>query len=135
GRPFLESDRQGAPRVAIISETFARQIWPGQSAVGRSFMHQAREKEELETQVGGAARDAKYRFISTPPSPFIYVPLAQQPTSQLQFYVRHAPGAQVARSIRTAMAQVEPNVPIVMLQSFDDAAAIGLVPQKMAAWI
>ena len=33
------------------------------------------------------------------------------------------------------MAQVEPNVPIVMLQSFDDAAAIGLLPQKLAAWI
>jgi predicted permease len=135
GRPFLESDRRGAPRVAIISETFARQIWPGQSAVGRSFVHQDRENEEREVQVVGVARDAKYRFISSPPSPFIYVPLAQQPTSQLEFYVRHAPAAQVARSIRTAMAQVEPNVPIVMLQSFDDAAAIGLLPQKMAAWI
>ena len=33
------------------------------------------------------------------------------------------------------MAQVEPNVPIVMLQSFDDAAALGLLPQKLAAWI
>ena len=33
------------------------------------------------------------------------------------------------------MAQVEPNVPIVMLQSFEAAAAIGLLPQKLAAWI
>ena len=33
------------------------------------------------------------------------------------------------------MAQVEPNVPIVMLQSFDDATALGLLPQKLAAWI
>ena len=33
------------------------------------------------------------------------------------------------------MAQVEPNVPIVMLQSFDDATALGLLPQKLVAWI
>ena len=33
------------------------------------------------------------------------------------------------------MTQVEPNVPIILLQSFEDAAGIGLLPQKLAAWI
>jgi predicted permease len=135
GRAFRDSDREGAPRVAIISETMAKQIWPGQSAVGRSFFQQESETEEREFQVIGIARDAKYRYISSPPAPFIYVTLAQVPASQLEVYVRHAPGAQVAQGIRAAMAQVEPNVPIVMLWSFEDAAALGLLPQKLAAWI
>jgi predicted permease len=134
GRPFRDSDRIGAPRVAIISETLARQIWPGESAVGRTFLQQGTDPE-TEVTVVGVSRDAKYRFISSPPSPFIYVPMAQQPMPQLEFFVRQAPGAQVAQSIRTAMAQVEPNVPIVMMQSFEDATAIGLLPQKLAAWI
>jgi predicted permease len=135
GRPFLESDRDGSPRVTIISETLARQIWPGQSAIGRSFFQRESDTEEREFQVVGVARDAKYRYISSPPAPFIYVAMAQVPTSNLEFYIRHAPGAQVAADIRTAMAQVESNVPIVMLQSFDDAVAIGLLPQKLAALI
>ena len=133
GRAFRGSDNVDAPRVAIISETLARQIWPGESAVGRSFIQQ--DDTEIEVTVVGVARDAKYRFISSPPAPFIYVPMAQQPMPQIEFYVRHAPGAQVAQSIRTAMAEVEPNVPIVMLQSFDEATALGLLPQKLAAWI
>jgi ABC-type antimicrobial peptide transport system permease subunit len=33
------------------------------------------------------------------------------------------------------MAQVESNVPIVMMQSFEDATSLGLLPQKLAAWI
>jgi ABC-type antimicrobial peptide transport system permease subunit len=33
------------------------------------------------------------------------------------------------------VAQVEPSVPVIMLQSFEDAAAIGLLPQQLAAWI
>jgi hypothetical protein len=33
------------------------------------------------------------------------------------------------------MARVEPNVPIVLLQSFDDAVAVGLLPQRLTAWI
>ena len=135
GRAFRESDRPGAPNVAIISETLARQIWPGQSAVGRSFLRRESETEEVEMHVVGVARDAKYRYISSPPAPYIYVPFAQVPTSQMEIYIRHAPGAQIAADVRAAIAQVEPNVPIIMLQSFEDAAVLGLLPQQLAAWI
>ena len=136
GRAFRDSDRDGAPWVAIISETFARQAWPGQSAIGRTLMQRISENEER------AARDRRRGAGRE-------VPLHQQRPARrsstcrwrssrsaiIEFYVRHAPGRQIAQEIRTAMAQVEPNVPIVMLQSFDDAAALGLLPQKLAAWI
>ena len=135
GRSFRDSDRAGSPHVAVISETLARQMYPGQSAVGHSFFRRENDTTEEEVQIVGVAHDAKYRYISSPPSPFIYVTMAQFPTSQLEFYIRHAAGAPVAPSVRTAMAQVEPNVPIVMLQSFDDATALGLLPQKLVAWI
>lgn len=135
GRPFNDADQDGAPLVAIVNETFVRQAWPGQSGVGRTFMQLMGGNEERPLQIVGVARDAKYRYISSGPAPFIYVPMAQQPTSQLEFYIRHAAGRQVGQEIRTVMAQVEPNVPVLMLQSFEDAAALGLLPQKLAAWI
>jgi hypothetical protein len=135
GRAFTDADRQGAPEVAVISETLARQMFQGQSAVGRSFVRRESETEEETVTIVGVAKDAKYRYISSPPAPFIYVTLAQFPTSQLEFYVKHAAGAQISREIRTTMAQIEPNVPVVLLQSFEDAAAFGLIPQKLAAWI
>ena len=135
GRAFLESDRLGAPWVAIVSETFAKQAWPGQSAVGRTFYQRDDEPEERPVQIVGVSRDAKYRFISSANAPYIYVPLAQQPQPSMEFYVRHAPGRDIAAEVRTVMAQVEPNVPIVMLQTFEQAAAFGLIPQKLAAWI
>jgi predicted permease len=135
GRDFNAIDREGAPWAAIINETFARQAWQGQSAIGRVVMQRTDGDQERPLQIVGVAADAKYRYISSSNAPFIYVPVAQQPQASLEFYVRHAPGREVAKEIRTAMAQVEPNVPIVMLQSFEDAAAVGLLPQKLAAWI
>jgi len=135
GRAFLDSDRADVPWVAIINETFARQAWPGQSAVGRTMLQNMGENQTRPLQVVGVARDAKYRYISSANEPFIYVPFAQQPQSDIQFYIRHAEGRQLAGEIRKAMAQIEPNVPIVMLQSFDDATALGLLPQKLVAWI
>jgi hypothetical protein len=135
GRAFRDSDTVGAPWVAIVSETFVKRAWPGQSGVGRVFMQRTDAEQERPVTIVGVARDAKYRYISSPNAPFIYVPMAQQPIPVMELSVKHAPGRQVAQEIRTAMAQVEENVPIVMLQSFDDATSIGLLPQKLAAWI
>jgi predicted permease len=134
GRAFRDDDRDGAPLAAIVNETFARQAWPGQPAIGRTFMLQD-ENKERPVEVVGVAADAKYRYISSAPAPFIYVPMAQHPSSRIEFYIRHAPGRQVGAEVRAAMAQVEPAVPVIMLQSFEDAAAIGLLPQRLAAWI
>ena len=135
GRPFRASDRDGATLVAIVNETFATRAWPGQSAIGRTFMQRLAENEERAIEIVGVAKDAKYRYISSAEAPFIYVPMAQQPIPVLNFYLRHAPGAQIGEAVRTAMAQVEPNVPVLLQQSFEEAAALGLLPQKLSAWI
>ena len=37
GRAFTSQDRQGAPLVAIISETAAKSMWPKEDAIGRTF--------------------------------------------------------------------------------------------------
>jgi len=135
GRAFSAMDRDGAPRVAVINETFARRLFPGRSAVGQQVMHHSGENEVQPLTVVGVAADAKYRYVSDGPRNFVYVPLAQQAFSEFSLFVRHAPGRPVAADVRAAMAQVEPNVPIVLLQSFEDAVAVGLLPQRLTAWI
>jgi ABC-type antimicrobial peptide transport system permease subunit len=37
--------------------------------------------------------------------------------------------------VRAAIAQVDASVPLLFLQSFDDAAGLGLLPQRLTAWI
>ena len=43
-------------------------------------------------------------------------------------------GRNISQEIRAAMVQVDAGVPIILMQSFADATAIGLIPQKLAAW-
>ena len=123
GRAFRDSDT----RRRAVGRDHQRDVRQagvaGTVGVGRIFMQRTeRRPRNGRSPIVGVARDAKYRYISSANAPFIYVPMSQQPIPVMEFYVRHAPGRQVAQEIRTAMAQVEPNVPIVMLQSFDDAA-------------
>ena len=86
-------------------------------------------------EVVGVAKDGKYRYISDVDHNFIYVPMAQQPASRDQLLHQTRGRRPIAQEVRAAFAQVEPNVPILMMQSFDDATAIGLLPQRLAAWI
>jgi predicted permease len=135
GRPFAATDRADAPRVAIVNETFARSAWPGRAAVGQRFLHEFELGQERPIEVVGVAADAKYRYISDTATPFVYVPIAQQPTTDVTFFVGHVPGRQVGQEVRAAIAQVEPDVPVLFLQSLEEASALGLLPQRLTAWI
>ncbi|HUU35843.1 MAG TPA: FtsX-like permease family protein, partial [Vicinamibacterales bacterium] len=135
GRGLRPSDEAGSRPVAVVNESFARAAWPGAPAVGQRFLHQDRENHEVAVEVVGVAIDAKYRYISDAPAPFVFVPMAQQPVGDVTFFVRHRPGFSLDGDVRAAMAQVEPGVPVMFVQSFDDAVAIGLTPQRLTAWI
>src|SRR6185295_16933456 len=37
GRLFDATDRESSPRVAIINETLARQLWPNESPIGKQL--------------------------------------------------------------------------------------------------
>ncbi|MFP5378318.1 MAG: ABC transporter permease, partial [Vicinamibacteria bacterium] len=137
GRAFTAADRDGAPPVVIVNETFARQLWPGQSAIGRVIYQQQGldDTEGAPLEVVGVARDGKYRTHAEAPRSFVYVPVAQQPQSHVELYVRHREGRTLGPELRAAIAEVEPALPILGMQSFEAATAIGLLQQLMAAWV
>jgi hypothetical protein len=80
-------------------------------------------------------RDAKYRSISERQAPFIYVPFAQQPQSQVSLYLAHDRPVDLGSSVRKAIAGVDSGLPVVLQQSLEDATMIGLLPQRIAAWV
>ena len=96
GRDLSEQDGPAAPPVAVINESLARRLWPGERAVGRRVIL-PREGRELE--VVGIVSDFTKRAGSTEAGPEIYWPYQQQP--RWAFYV-------VARSSLSADALVGP---------------------------
>ena len=72
GREFASSDARAAPPVAIINETLARRLWPGQTALGK----RVRLNGERTTwhEIVGVARDGKYENLTEAPQNFIISP-------------------------------------------------------------
>jgi len=84
GRDLRASDRQGAPGVVIVNETFARRFFPGGSALGRHLLVRGVDRE-----VVGVMRDYKYRTLDDDdPSPQLLVPFFQDYRSQMTLAVR-----------------------------------------------
>jgi len=75
GRNFSAVDQSTGPPVAIVNETLARRLWPGELAIGKRVQLGCRDAQALE--VIGVARDSRFRSLGEPPVPHVYRPFSQ----------------------------------------------------------
>jgi predicted permease len=134
GRSFTAADKDGAPFVAIVNQTMAARLWPGQNPIGQTLV-QGEAADSRTLQVVGVAHDGKYAYVSDAPRNFIYVPLAQQFMAEVTFYVRRAPGPSRVNDLRRAVVDFDPMLPVIHTETLRDATALALLPQRLAAWI
>ncbi len=118
GRDFTGADGQQAPRVAVVSESFARRYFPNEVALGK----QLRFKDENGEQnvVVGIVKEVKALSLrEREPLPQMYIPLAQAPSDllgQITMEVRTAmEPTTAADAVRDAMHDVDANLPVVQI--------------------
>jgi predicted permease len=129
GRAFRTGDTSGAPRVAVVNETFASRYWPGGVALGRRFRVTAPTGGASGTALGveqpwieivGVAADARYRTVSEAPTPFIYYPLAQNPAPDSTIILHtEADPASFAAPLRAAVRSLDPSMPVFGVQTME----------------
>ena len=119
GRAFDGSDRAGAPPVAILSESAARQYWPGQSAVGkRLFMGSIAARRTF--SVVGVVPDTRYRDLRLPRAS-IYFPLWQSffPFAPTTLVIRTTTSAAaIASALRKVVHDHAPGVVVARVTPF-----------------
>jgi len=125
GRPFLDRDRAGAPRVYVISQSAARSLFGTANPIGRRLAPVAGDNL-VWGQIVGVVSDVRSIESETGPVALqIYQPMAQDPQRRNELAVRTtglAPSSLVDR-IRTTMAELDPDLPVRRLQTADAAVA------------
>ena len=91
GRLFTDADRQGAPKVVVVNDYLARQIWPGQDAVGKRLGVLSAPNDWSE--VVGVVADVKAQGVTTPPQMQIYLSAQQRPVNDMYVVIRAAADA------------------------------------------
>jgi predicted permease len=132
GRAFAPADRDSAPAVAIINETLAARMWPGEDPVGKTLLFGSL-RNGTPTLVVGLARNAMYRSIGEDPLPMLYSPFAQQAGRDVNLVVRMAPGApDPARALRETVRALDPLLPIAQIAPMEQVVGVALLPNRIA---
>ena len=112
GRDFSDGDREGAPRVVIISEMLATRAWGHESPVGRCLRIGA-DSLPCATVIG-VVENVRRQSIFEDSTNTVYLPLAQARTSlSARLIVARAAGdpSIVAKTVRRAMQTAAPQLP------------------------
>jgi putative ABC transport system permease protein len=129
GRAFNIRDTASAPAVAIVSESLARKYWPGENPVGKRLKPDF--KGSPSCTVVGVAGDVRHWGADVDTEPTAYYPYTQVPDTirplleaNMAIAVRSSLGGSVLlHSVRSAVAGVDPNVPVYEVKTMDSMVA------------
>jgi predicted permease len=116
GRDFTASDNEGAMRVAIVNEAFAKKFNLGSNVVGKRM---SVGNDSLNITIVGYAKNSKYSQVKDQIPPVFVTPYRQSGRlGSNNFYLRTAlPPAQILRTIPAAIKKLDPNLPIEDLKT------------------
>jgi predicted permease len=135
GREFTEADSATAPKVAIVNETFANKIWPGQDPTGKIFRT---EKDGPAIQVVGLTRTGKYTFLYETPQLFVYFPVAQRyvAAATLMVYSQDDP-LRLVGPVRDQIQQLDGSLSVFDVNTMEAHVEYGkpLLPARLGAML
>ncbi len=131
GRGITRSDTEGAPRVVVVNEAFARKFFADADPIGKELVvyasrDPAREKHQT---IVGVVSDLKQAGLDKPAGTEVFIPLAQfagmfdPPESASTMYTllrtQGAPG-ELVPAVQRAVAGLDPTLPLFQTRTMDD---------------
>jgi predicted permease len=114
GRAIDARDISAGAKVAVVNEMFVKKYLAGQNPIGRSFTR-GRAPNEIEFQIVGVARNARYHSLKGDLPTVAYLPYTHDPRQmgQLNFELRTAgdPMA-LANAAREVVRQADSRIPV-----------------------
>ncbi len=114
GRDFTSHDRLGAPKVALVNQSFAKQFFAGKNSVGRTFRVEALAGKPDEIyEIVGLVGDTRYNDLREPEPSIVFLPIDQddQPRDNVTFVIRGRGSLDALQAaIQREMLQVNRNL-------------------------
>jgi predicted permease len=138
GRFFTEAEnRKGGRSVAVITESMARDTWPGEPAVGKCFHMYGRDNPSC-TEVVGVVADARLYPSIRPTKQWMsayYVPIEQTESGSSRALLVRTVGDPdwVLQTLRREAQTAAPDLPYVEAHAFDEVFMSMLRPWRLGS--
>jgi predicted permease len=117
GRGITAQDAKDAPPVVVVNAALARKYFVGQDPVGRSL-----DLWGSKRTIVGVVGDVKDAPADLEAQPAFYWPTAQQAFPALAVVVRADHPLALLGSVRSAVAEVDPELPVANLRPLEEVA-------------
>ena len=132
GRGFTDADRDGAPRVLVLSQSMAKKIWPKEEALGKCIRLEA-DTMPCSTVVG-IAEDIVQGSLTDDEGLQYYGPSAQFSPGGGGLYVRTRGNADdMAETVRRELQRAMPGISYVAVQSIERILTPNVRPWRLGA--
>jgi predicted permease len=139
GRYLTDDDVDGAAGVIVITESMARRVYPGESAVGRIMWLDPAGTRSAE--IVGVVEDVRYRDVTTSlmadaNSPDVFFSYWQIPSRGIEVAVRAQGDAEtVGPAMRGVVAELDSDLPIFGLEPLGVAWRAQTATPRFAAFL
>lgn len=138
GRGIEPTDRLGAPPVAVINRTLARQAWPDREPLGQRILMGGGATDSVWRTVVGIVGDVRHRGLDAEPRAEIYLPHAQFPAGTgtpmrtLRVVLRtDGDPAAIAAPLRAALAELDADIPLTEVQTMEEALGVWAAERRL----
>ena len=133
GRGFDGSDTSTSRKVAVVNESLAKKYFAHTNPIGKTF--EEGRNHPVTIEIVGVCADARYYRVRKEVEPTYYKPYWQNDgLEEATFAVRTSlAGETLLPSLRGAVRQVDPNLPLLDVRTQDEQIAASLRQEKLFA--
>ena len=137
GRAFTDRDDKNAPPVAIVSESFAKQYFPGENPIGKRITPNGSvDGKPPVREIVGVVADMHLISLKVAPRPQIYIPHQQFGIHSMSIFVRTAIDPQsFTTTLRRTVAEIDKNLPIYRTRTLTDYMSQSIAQPRLNAML
>ena len=137
GRGLTPADRDSTSPVGVINEQFAEKAFSGKDPLGHRVRIGDENSKDPWVTIVGVARDFRHYRLPQPMGPAIYLPYRSQPLLSQTLAIRTtlADPMTLAPAVRTAIHELDPDVPAYAVETFDYIVARSLWRQRFQSQV
>ena len=119
GRNFTDFESSEAKHVIIISDSLARQYFPGEDPLGKRISVEMFDKPNP-TQIIGVVGDVRYDSLTNEAEPTVYYPHPELTYEFMTLVIRTAgDSAAITPAVRSVLHEIDPNQPVSDVRTMD----------------
>jgi putative ABC transport system permease protein len=136
GRTFNDRDDRNATPVAIVSESFAKQFFPGEDPIGKRITPNGSVDpgKPPVREIVGVVADMHLISLRLAPKPQIYIPHQQFAVQSMSIFVRSQMSeSALMSSLRRAVDEIDKAIPVYRMRTLPDYLSGSIAQPRLNA--